>query len=83
MKEIVNTILAWLKTQPLWIKLLFMMAAAAFGCCIVFCSCSTLRATFPNAQNNQIGAEGVVSKEKNVSKTTKWFYLPDSVKSSN
>lgn len=83
MKEIVNTILVWLKTQPVWIKLLFMMAAAALGCCIVFSSCSTLRATFPNAQNNQIGAEGVISKEKNVSKTTKWFYLPDSVKSSN
>lgn len=83
MKEIVNTILVWLKTQPVWIKLLFMMSAAALGCCIVFSSCSTLSATFPNAQNNQIGAEGVVSKEKNVNKTTKWFYLPDSVKSSN
>lgn len=83
MKEIVKNITAWLKTQSLWIKILFMMAAAALGCCIVFSSCSTLTATIPKAQNNEIGAEGVVSKEKNVSKTTKWFYLPEKELNSN
>lgn len=81
MKEIVKNITAWLKTQSLWIKILFMIASAALGCCIVFSSCSTLNATIPKALNNEIGAEGVVSKEKNVSKTTKWFYLPEEINS--
>lgn len=77
MKEYVKIVLDWLKTQSLWIKFLFMLAAAALGCCIVFGSCSSLMKTTPSLQQNQLGAEGVVSKEKNVSRTTKWFYKPD------
>lgn len=83
MNEKVKLLKEWLKTQPVWLKILFMMAAAALGCCLVFSSCGTLSATVPKAHNNNIGAEGVVSKEKTVSKTTKWFYLPDSVDNSN
>lgn len=83
MEDIVKTILNWLKTQSLWIKVLFMMAAAALGCCIVFSSCGAIRTTIPSITDNKIGAEGVVSKEKNVTKTTKWFYLPESEKNSN
>lgn len=83
MKENVKMITDWLKTQPVWIKLLFMMASLALGCCLVFSSCGILSSSIPKAQNNEIGAEGVVSKEKNVTKTTKWFYLPDSSENSN
>lgn len=79
MKDYVKTVLDWLKTQSVWIKILFMMAAAALGCCIVFGSCSSLMKSTPSIQQNQIGAEGVVSKEKNVSRTTKWFYKPDTL----
>lgn len=40
-----------------------------------FTSCSYM----PSISKNEVGAEGVVSKEKNINKETKWYFQPDTV----
>lgn len=38
-----------------------------------FTSCSYM----PSITQNEVGAEGVVSKEKNINKETKWYFQPE------
>lgn len=75
--ETIKKIISWLITQSTWIKALAIAIAAAILAVVLFSSCSTIQQAIPNMSKNEIGAEGIVSKEKNVSKTTRWFYKPE------
>lgn len=72
----------WLKVQPAWIKSVAIAIILAVCVIVFFSSCHTLTAV-PNISNNKLGAEGVVSKEKNVTKQTKWYFKPDSLTDEN
>lgn len=72
-----------LKEQPMWLKSIAVAVVALAAVLLIFSSCSSVRSTIPNIQGNNIGAEGVISKEKNVSRQTKWFFKPDDVQPSN
>lgn len=73
----ISKIIQWLRQQPKWLKSLAIIIIAL--CCILmlFSSCSSIRSTIPSISENQIGAEGVISKEKNVTRQTKWFFKPE------
>lgn len=75
-----KSVISWLLTQPAWIKAVAVLIAAAAAALFLFSSCSSMR-SLPNIADNKIGAEGVVSKEKNVTKQTKWYFKPDSIES--
>lgn len=67
----------WLKTQPKWLKSIAVVVVALVAALLIFSSCSTLTSTLPNVTSNEIGIEGVVSKEATTTKTTKWYFKPD------
>lgn len=73
----------WLKTQPKWLKFIAVVIVALLTSLLIFSSCSSIRSTIPNIQDNSIGAEGVISKEKNVTRQTKWFFKPEESINSN
>lgn len=75
-----KNVISWLLIQPAWIKVVAVLIAAAAAALFLFSSCSSMR-SIPNISDNKIGAEGVISKEKNVNKQTKWYFKPDSVES--
>lgn len=73
----IKTIINWLRGQTLAIKIVAIVATMLVAVMLLFSSCSsTTRAILPDISVNQFGAEGVVSKEKNVSKQTKWYFKP-------
>lgn len=46
--------------------------------CGLLTSCGTnIAAQMPSIKDNKIGAEGIVSKEKNITKQTKWYFKPE------
>lgn len=73
MSDIINKILSLIENHPKYSKVFgFILVALSFIYLVMqFSSCSLIK---PSVENNQLGAEGVVSKEKNVSRTTKWYY---------
>lgn len=75
--ETVKKVLSWLLGQATWIKIVAIVIAAAAAAVFLFSSCSSIQQAIPNMSENQIGAEGVISKEKTVSKRTRWFYKPE------
>lgn len=75
--EKLKTILTWLKSLPPWLKSLAVVSIALATAVVLFSSCSTMTATLPNITKNEIGVEGVVSKEATTTKTTKWYFKPD------
>lgn len=81
--EKIKMIFDWLKTQPKWLKSIAVVVVALVAALLIFSSCSSIRSTIPNIQENNVGAEGVISKEKNVSRQTKWFFKPEDVQPSN
>lgn len=72
----------WLKVQPIWTKSVAIAIILAVCVIVFFSSCNTLKG-LPDISNNKVGAEGVVSKEKNVTKQTKWYFKPDSLTDDN
>lgn len=81
MTEIINKILSLIENHPKYSKVVvfILVALSVIYLAMQFSSCSLIK---PSVENNQLGAEGVVSKEKNVSRTTKWFYHnPDNYES--
>lgn len=69
---------SWLIVQPVVSKVLFLIAAAlAAAAVLFFSSCSTVSQYIPDISDNKLGAEGVVSKEKNITKQTKWYFKPE------
>lgn len=76
--ENIKKIVEWLRMQSKWLKSLAIVIITL--CCVVlfFSSCSSIRSTIPTISDNQVGAEGVISKEKNVTRQTKWFFKPES-----
>lgn len=75
--ETLKKVLSWLLGQATWIKIVAIVIAAAAAAVFLFSSCSAIQQAVPNIRDNQVGAEGVVSKEKTVSKQTRWFYKPE------
>lgn len=80
--EKIKFIYEWLKVQPIWIKSVAIVIILAAFVIVFFSSCNTLKG-LPDISNNNVGAEGVVSKEKNVTKQTKWYFKPDSINDQN
>lgn len=74
--ENIKKILEWLKPKPLWAKIIVIVVIIAISV-LFLCSCGTLSQSLPSIKENQVGAEGVISKEKNVTRQTKWFFRPD------
>lgn len=74
--ENIQKILEWLKPKPLWAKIVAIVVIIAISV-LLLCSCGTLSQSLPSIKENQVGAEGVISKEKNVTRQTKWFFRPD------
>lgn len=73
----IKTIINWLRGQTLAIKIVAIVATVLVTIILLFSSCSaSTRAMMPDVSDNKFGAEGVVSKEKNVSKQTKWYFKP-------
>lgn len=73
--ETINKILNWLKPKPLWAKIIAIAVITAIAA-LLLCSCgSTVK--LPDVSDYKVGAEGVVSKEKNVTKQTKWYFKPE------
>lgn len=73
----IKAIINWLRGQSLAIKIVAIVATILVAVMLLFSSCSaTTRSMLPDISENKFGAEGVVSKEKNVSKQTKWFFKP-------
>lgn len=75
--EKIKVVFDWLKAQPKWLKSIAVLIVALLTVLLTFSSCSSIRSTIPNIQDNNIGAEGVISKEKNVTRQTKWFFKPE------
>lgn len=73
MSEIINKFLNLIEQHPKYSKVVgfLLVALSIIYLAMQFSSCSLVQ---PAVQNKQLGAEGVVSKEKNVSRTTKWYY---------
>lgn len=73
----IKTIINWLRGQSLAIKIVAIVATILVAVMLIFSSCSsTTRAMLPDVSQNKFGAEGVISKEKNVAKQTKWYFKP-------
>lgn len=75
--ENLKKVFTWLLGQSTWIKIVAIAIAAAAAAVFLFSSCSAIQQTVPTIKDNQLGVEGVVSKEKTVSKQTRWFYKPE------
>lgn len=71
-----DKILPFLLSLPRWAKIVVIAAAAACAVVVLFCSCSAT-SKLPDVSDYKVGAEGVVSKEKNVTKQTKWYFKPE------
>lgn len=80
--EKLKFIYEWLKVQPTWIKSIAIAIILAVCVIVFFSSCNTLKG-LPDISNNKVGAEGIISKEKNVTKQTKWYFKPDSITDDN
>lgn len=79
--ETIKTIISWLRLQKPIIKVLAILITILASIIVLFTSCSErFYNRFPDISENQIGAEGVVSKEKNVSRQTKWYFKPKTEK---
>lgn len=75
--ETIKTIIYWLRLQKPIIKVLAILITLLASVIILFTSCTErLYNRLPDISENQIGAEGVVSKERNVSRQTKWYFKP-------
>lgn len=74
--EIIVKIFEWLKPKPIWAKIIAIAVVAAIAV-LLLCSCGAT-SKLPDMSDYKAGAEGVVSKEKNVTKQTKWYFLPES-----
>lgn len=73
----IKTIINWLRGQTLAIKIVAIVATILVTVILLFTSCSaSTRAMLPDVSANKFGAEGIVSKEKNVTKQTKWYFKP-------
>lgn len=73
MIDIINKIIELIQKHPKFTKFsgYLLVFLSLLYLVLQLCSCSLVR---PSVENNSLGAEGVVSKEKNVSRTTKWYY---------
>lgn len=71
--DTIQKIFDFLKPLPMWLKVLAIVIITAIAVLMTF-SCSSL----PKISDNKVGAEGVVQKEKNVNRQTKWYFKPDS-----
>lgn len=82
MNDIISKLLSLLESHPKYSKFIgfVLVILAALYTVLQFTSCSTIT---PAIQDNKLAAEGVVSKEKNVSRTTRWFYKPENDTLSN
>lgn len=80
MNDILNKLLSLLESHPKYSKVVgfILVALSILYIALQFTSCGVLR---PQVETNKIGAEGVVSKEKNVNRTTKWYYKDPTVES--
>lgn len=76
--DTIKNLVTWLQGQSTVTKILALIAGIIIGVIsLFFVSCSSIQRTIPSITQNQVGAEGVVSKEKNVQRQTKWFFKPD------
>lgn len=82
MNDIILKLLSLLESHPKYSKVIgfVLVALSALYIVLQFTSCSTIT---PAVQDNKLAAEGVVSKEKNVSRTTRWYYKPEEDSLSN
>lgn len=73
MSDIINKLLSLIENHPKYSKMVgfLLVVISILYLAMQFSSCSLIK---PSVENNHLGAEGVVSKEKNVSRTTKWYY---------
>lgn len=73
MSDLINKFLSLIENHPKYSKMVgfLLVVISILYLAIQFSSCSLIK---PSVEHNQLGAEGVVSKEKNVSRTTKWYY---------
>ena len=53
---------------------LVILLAVLYLCGVFGTSCSALQ---PLYKDNKVAAEGIVSKEKNVTRQTKWYFKPE------
>lgn len=73
MSDLINKFLSLIENHPKYSKMVgfLLVVISILYLAMQFSSCSLVQ---PAVKNNEFGAEGVVSKEKNVSRTTKWYY---------
>lgn len=67
-------VIQFILSLPLWGKIIAVIVVTLIAI-VLFCSCGT-SAKLPDVSDYKVGAEGVVSKEKNVTKQTKWYFKP-------
>lgn len=74
-------VLDWILARSLPGKVLALIAMILIAIVILFfSSCSSsFYSRLPDISGNKFGSEGTVSKEKNITKNTKWFFKPDSL----
>lgn len=78
MKEKVKLLLDWVQSQGPTAKVVVMIIITLCCYLLFFTSCSSIKAGHPVPG---IAAEGVISKEKSVNRTTKWYYQPELIDS--
>lgn len=78
LKTLIDWIVGVLEEHPKSkaVTLILIIVLSVFFVVLSFTSCSYM----PSISKNEVGAEGVVSKEKNINKETKWYFQPDTVK---
>lgn len=74
--ERITKLLSYLRTLPRWARIIAVFVVAALSVIVLFTSCGVLKNI--NVEDMRLGANGNVSKEKTVTKTsnTKWYAEP-------